>query len=230
MGAENSKQGETFFSRWSRRKAATANEVVSNSIAADEKLQQPSDIGDSITSTVEVFEAKMPCEVQPEPGLSDGKSSERKTSEPPEPHESSAPLPAIDSLTKESDFSPFMQPDVEPAMRNQAMKKLFTDPHYNIMDGLDIYIDDYGKPDPIPPEMLRMMHQSKFLRLFEDEEKAEAEAAAALAAQPVSIAPENIAAQEAHPATETAIASTLSAPPMNADVAASDENNLHLKK
>ena len=228
MGAENSKQGETFFSRWSRRKAATANEVVSNSIAAEEKFQQPSDIGDSVTSTVAVFEAKMPCEVQPEPGSSDGKSTERKTSEPPE---SSEPLPAIDSLTKESDFSPFMQPDVEPAMRNQAMKKLFTDPHYNIMDGLDIYIDDYGKSDPIPPEMLRMMHQSKFLRLFEDEEKAEAEAAAAaVAPQPVSIAPENIAAQEAHPATETAIAPTPSAPPMNPDAATSDENSLHLKK
>ena len=226
MGADSGKPGETFFSRWSRRKAATANEVVSTNIATDEKLQKPSDISDSITSTVAAFEAKMPREVQPEPGLSDGKSAERKTSEPPEP------LPAIESLTKESDFSPFMQADVEPAMRNQAMKKLFTDPHYNIMDGLDIYIDDYGKPDPIPPEMLRMMNQSKFLRLFEDEEKAEAEAAAAatLVAQPTSITPENIAAQEAHPATETAIAPTPSAPPMNPDAATSDENSLHLKK
>ena len=31
------------------------------------------------------------------------------------------------------------------------MKKLFSDPHFNVMDGLDTYIDDYGKPDPIPP-------------------------------------------------------------------------------
>ena len=31
------------------------------------------------------------------------------------------------------------------------MKKLFADPHYNVMDGLDVYIDDYSKPDPIPP-------------------------------------------------------------------------------
>ena len=221
MGAENSKTGETFFSRWSRRKAATANEVVSTDNAADEALQKPSDIGDLNSRTGKAFEAKMLREVQPEPVPSDGKSAERKTSET---------LPAIESLTKESDFSPFMQADVEPAMRNQAMKILFTDPHYNIMDGLDIYIDDYGKPDPIPPEMLRIMHQSKFLRLFEDEEKAEAEAAATLAAQPTSIAPENIVAQEARSATETAIAPTLSAPPLNADVAASDENNLHLKK
>ena len=30
------------------------------------------------------------------------------------------------------------------------MKKLFSDPHFNVMDGLDTYIDDYGKPDPLP--------------------------------------------------------------------------------
>ena len=39
------------------------------------------------------------------------------------------------------------------------------------MDGLDTYIDDYGKPDPIPESMLRLMRQSKFLGLFDDEEK-----------------------------------------------------------
>ena len=39
------------------------------------------------------------------------------------------------------------------------------------MDGLDTYIDDYGKPDPIPPSMLRQMSQSKFLGLFDDEDE-----------------------------------------------------------
>ncbi len=92
-----------------------------------------------------------------------------------------APLPAIESLTNESDFAPFMNKEVAADMRNQAMKKLFTDPHYNVMDGLDIYIDDYTKSDPIPLEMLRKMTQSKALFLFEEEEKAEAEAAAAAA-------------------------------------------------
>ncbi len=81
------------------------------------------------------------------------------------------PLPTIESLTNESDFTPFMAPDVSPDMRNQAMKKLFTDPHYNIMDGLDTYIDDYGKPDPLPEGWLEMMNQSKTLRLFETKEE-----------------------------------------------------------
>jgi hypothetical protein len=63
-------------------------------------------------------------------------------------------------------------------VKNAAMKKLFSDPHFNVMDGLDTYIDDYGKPDPIPPEMLRQLASAKFLNLFREEEEAEAKAAA----------------------------------------------------
>ena len=71
-----------------------------------------------------------------------------------------------------------MKKNVAADMRNQAMKKLFADPHYNVMDGLDIYISDYTKSDPIPLDMLRKMTQSKALFLFEEEEKAEAKAKA----------------------------------------------------
>jgi hypothetical protein len=46
------------------------------------------------------------------------------------------------------------------------MKKMFSDPHFNVMDGLDIYIDDYTKPDPIPMEMLKRMAQSDMLGIF----------------------------------------------------------------
>lgn len=64
------------------------------------------------------------------------------------------------------DFSAFMKPDVDPAVQQAALKKMFTDPHFNIMDGLDIYIDDYSKPDPLPPGMLERMVQSDMLKLF----------------------------------------------------------------
>ena len=59
------------------------------------------------------------------------------------------------------------------------MKKLFSDPRYNVMDGMDVYIDDYSKPDPIPYAMLRKLASAKFLGLFDEEEKEEAEAAQA---------------------------------------------------
>ena len=65
------------------------------------------------------------------------------------------------------DFSAFMNPDVDPAVKQAALKKMFTDPHFNVMDGLDIYIGDYSKPDPLPPGMLERMVQSDMLKLFE---------------------------------------------------------------
>jgi Protein of unknown function (DUF3306) len=86
----------------------------------------------------------------------------------PPAEEVKAELPNLADLTPESDFKPFMQSGVNAADRNAALKKLFTDPHYNQMDGLDIYIDDYGKPDPIPAEMLKRLMASKFLGLYEE--------------------------------------------------------------
>jgi hypothetical protein len=73
------------------------------------------------------------------------------------------------------DFSAFMQPGVDPAVQQAAMKKMFSDPHFNIMDGLDIYIDDYSKPDPIPLEMLKRMVQSDMLNIFRKDDDGEPE-------------------------------------------------------
>lgn len=77
-------------------------------------------------------------------------------------------LEDVASLTRESDYARFVAADVDPGVRNAAMKKLFTDPLFNRMDGLDVYIDDYGKPDPLPPGMLRKLAQSRFLGLFDE--------------------------------------------------------------
>ena len=77
---------------------------------------------------------------------------------PPEP--AAAPLPTlqdVQSLSIDSDFKPFASRAVAPEVRNAAMKKLFTDPHFNVMDGLDIYIDDYTQPDPLPAAKLKQM-------------------------------------------------------------------------
>jgi hypothetical protein len=77
-------------------------------------------------------------------------------------------LDDAEALTQDSNFKPFMAQQVQPEVRNAAMKKLFADPHFNVMDGLDIYIDDYTKPDPIPESMLRQMVGAKLLNLFDD--------------------------------------------------------------
>ena len=88
---------------------------------------------------------------------------------------------ATQALTPASDFRPFMGQGVAPEVKNAAMKKLFADPHFNVMDRMDIYIDDYSQPDPLPLAMLRQMNGAKFLNLFEDEDQDKDKDKAALA-------------------------------------------------
>ena len=84
-------------------------------------------------------------------------------------------LPDLASLTPQSDFKPFMQAGVATATRNAALKKLFADPQFNVMDGLDTYIGDYTQSEPIPAEWLKTMWQSR-ATLLNPEERATLEA------------------------------------------------------
>ena len=70
-------------------------------------------------------------------------------------------LPALDSLTFESDFKAFMHAKVEESVKRAALKKLFADPRFNVMDGLDTYIDDYTKADPISEELLAQLQHAR---------------------------------------------------------------------
>ena len=83
-------------------------------------------------------------------------------------------LPSVDSLRGlASEYKDFLRPGVDEKLRQSAQKKLFHDPHFNVMDGLDTYIDDYSKPNPIPEAMLRTLEHAKGL-LFGDEKEEEA--------------------------------------------------------
>ena len=82
---------------------------------------------------------------------------------PPEPVVAPA-APTMDdvaSLTRDSDYAPFMARGVDQMVQRGAMKKLFSDPHFNLMDGLDIYIGDYNTADPIPAAMLALLDHAK---------------------------------------------------------------------
>ncbi|MDD2742878.1 MAG: DUF3306 domain-containing protein [Rhodocyclaceae bacterium] len=71
------------------------------------------------------------------------------------------PQKLLAELGPDSDFTVFLKEEVSEAVRRQAMKTLFADPHFNVMDGLDIYIDDYSISDPIPDEMMATLHQMR---------------------------------------------------------------------
>ena len=146
---------EGFFSRWSRRKQEAGQEAQEGSprFARDDEgvAAEPADTRH---------------------GQAEGRGHPESVAPAAEP----APSPTLDNvrtLTPESDFQPFMQPGVGPEVRNAAMKKLFTDPHFNVMDGLDIYIDDYSQPDPMPVGMLQQMASAQFLKLVPPEDTPE---------------------------------------------------------
>jgi len=114
-----------------------------------------------------------------------------------------AALPPVESLTFDTDFTAFMKPDVDPSLRRDALKKLFSDPRFNVMDGLDTYIDDYTKFEPLDAETARSLVSARYIfdppktrvnkqGVVEDvppEEVAEAEAQAAAEAEAAAALP-----------------------------------------
>lgn len=70
-------------------------------------------------------------------------------------------LEDVAELTKDSDYSPFVAKGIDETIKRSAMKKLFSDPHFNLMDGLDIYIDDYSVFEPVTPAVLALMEHAK---------------------------------------------------------------------
>jgi hypothetical protein len=105
------------------------------------------------------------------------------------PPQAPPPLPTLEdarALRLDSDFKPFVAQGVDPLVRNAAMKKLFADPHFNVMDRMDTYIDDYSLPDPLSAAQLRQMVSAKFLQLFDDEGTEAVQTPAAVPSPPVS--------------------------------------------
>jgi Protein of unknown function (DUF3306) len=170
-----------FLSRWSRRKALVregreAVDPVPAAPAAPVVPAAPVGHAAPVASAAAVSPAV-------------GDQTEPATEPPPT-------LEDVSRLTPASDFTRFVARDVDPTVKNAALKTLFTDPHFNVMDGLDIYIDDYGKPDPLPEGMLRQMVQSQFLGLFADEETDKEKQAEAQADAPVPTEPQDIPSNE----------------------------------
>jgi hypothetical protein len=133
-----------------------------------------------------------------------------------------AALPPIESLTFDADFTAFMKPNVDPALKRAALKKLVSDPRFNVMDGLDTYIDDYTKFEPLDAETARSLVSARYIfdppktrvndqGVVEDvppeeaeeakdaEAQAEADAATALPAPEASAVPAPAPAVDAEP-------------------------------
>jgi hypothetical protein len=174
-----------FLSRWSRRKLLQRQGIA---------LPEPPASADPV-----------PLPRPPAPQDAGAATALPPAAEPERPAATLPTLADVAALTRDSDYARFVAPGVDSEVRNAALKQLFTDPHFNLMDGLDIYIDDYSRPDPLPAGMLRQMAQSKFLGLFSDEDALAAlPPVAALpdgAALPPVAAPESLPGASAAPET-----------------------------
>jgi hypothetical protein len=140
-----------FLSRWSRRKTL----VRQGEVPAEPVQPQPLPPAAPVTA-----QPPAPADLP----AADAQPLVAATPPPPPPT-----LADVATLGRDSDFTRFVAPGVDSTVKNAALKKLFSDPHFNVMDGLDTYIDDYGRPDPLPAGMLRQMAQSHALGLFSDE-------------------------------------------------------------
>ena len=108
-------------------------------------------------------------------------------------------LQPIEELNPESDFVPFMKPNVDGETRRAALKKLFADAHFNVPDPFEAYSEDYTVSEGIPLEMLKTLNHAQKL-LFDDPEK---KVEAAAAAVTPSEAPQGEMPQAETPQAET---------------------------
>ena len=150
---------EGFLGRWSRRKA----EVRDGREPVDPPSPEALPPSRPAAAAPGAAPAAPPIAASPRQAP-EAAGHARAGDAPPAPT-----LADAQALTPASDFRPFVSREVAPEVRNAAMKKLFADPHFNVMDGLDVYIDDYNRPDPLPAAMLRELASARFLGLVEDE-------------------------------------------------------------
>lgn len=165
-----------FLARWSRRKAQMQRGVV---VEPEPPAAEPAvapaaapafmPAADAAARPAATVAAAAPAPAAPAAPADDAPPASapplsRAATRPPPPT-----LEDVAKLTRDADFSRFVARDVAAPVRHAALRKLFSDPHFNVMDGLDTYIDDYGRADPLPASMLRQLVQGRGLGLFRDE-------------------------------------------------------------
>lgn len=141
---------EGFLSRWSRRKTQRRAGIA---------LPEES-LGDPPGTTVRDLHsdsARAPAADPKPPPIDTPLPAAPPTAVTAAPAEPAPTLADVARLTPTSDFSRFVAAGVDPSVQHAALKTLFSDPHFNVMDGLDVYIDDYNTPNPIPETTRRRL-------------------------------------------------------------------------
>ena len=164
----------SFLNRWSNRKrdAATQTAVPDEEVAsAPAPFSASSAMGAESTALAE----SEPSAEQSEQTDTAEHVSAVAAIDADEPLLTDADMPAIESLTADSDVSAFFNKGVSAALRKAALRYVFQQPKFNIRDGLNDYDGDYTVFEPLGDTITSDM---KFhaARLEKDRLAAEAEA------------------------------------------------------
>lgn len=133
-----------FLSRWSKRKASTADK--SNSVPVDiAETDDELSPGLSSSDNLGLEDAELPAVVERESESSNDVGLESTD----EIVLTDADMPPIESLDSKSDVSMFLNKGVSETLRKAAFRRLFSLPAYNIRDGLNDYDEDYTYFEPL---------------------------------------------------------------------------------
>jgi hypothetical protein len=167
---------ENFVSRWSRRKIEARK--------AAEKPAEPAPPPELAPPAVrEISNAAV---APPDAGVQSAATAPQ--------------LPPIESLKGlASDYRDFMQPGVDDNLKRSALKKLFSDPHFENFERFEAYCEDYTQGEPIPLAMLKTLEHAKGL-LFDEEKKEEK---GVVAEKPAAILPKPDEAPQAQATANT---------------------------
>ena len=140
---------ENFVSRWSRRKIEARK--------AEEKPAEPAAPPELAPPAVR--------EISNAAAVPSGAGVQSVVAAPQ--------LPPVESLKGlASEYRGFMQPGVDDNVKRSALKKLFSDPHFENFERFEAYCEDYTQSEPIPLAMLKTLEHAKGL-LFDEEKKEE---------------------------------------------------------
>jgi hypothetical protein len=126
-------EDEGFLQRWSRRKhTSVEKEKAADKVDEHEGQDEP------------VKEGELPlAEADVEPR----DVSEADDGEPEAPGDED--MPPLESIDQGGSVTPFMSPRVTEGLRRAALRRLFRQPKYNVVDMLDDYAEDYSTPVPL---------------------------------------------------------------------------------
>ncbi|MEE4296232.1 MAG: DUF3306 domain-containing protein [Wenzhouxiangella sp.] len=128
-------EDEGFLQRWSRRKQDAAreeSEAEPVEQSESEELEAGSDPSLHDADAAVTAEASEAAQTQ----------TDEDEPEPPGDED----MPPLESLDHGGSIKPFMSPRVSQGLRRAALKRLFRQPKYNVVDMLDDYAEDYSKP------------------------------------------------------------------------------------